>query len=133
MLFNSNTKNHIAKAMEHGVKLVVVYWPYDPEYGQPMQSAYLEHRGKRLTLTHKETNLRFSNRENNEQPREKLTVHQILDLTEDARLKQGYVYNGNAGVYRMMYEHINTPVPRWIREQWATPATIEDTSGDYLF
>lgn len=124
MLINTNTQNNIIKAMERGAKLIVVYAPYHEEFGTVMRDAYLEHNGRRLQITHHVRNLRWRPL-SEDQGKTKLT-REFLDITRHECVKRGYIPNSDYGDYYEMWEHINTPTPRWVKEQWYSPVSVGD-------
>jgi len=121
MLFTNNTIERIVEAMQKGAKLIIVRWAYSESCGSPLKTVYLEHGNWQLRMTHEEPNPHFNGRPFSES-RRTFTNRDFETITRDPRVQQGYIYNSDYGDYRELYEHVNTPTPRWVTEQWYSPA-----------
>lgn len=124
MIANEHTVDRIVELMQRGAKLFV-YTNWHIDFGAFTTRIVLEHNGRELTISHREPlpNIRWDH--------DGFTHKLVSPIDEDkfaerADIKEGYAgYQSDyAREYRAMYEHRDTPTPRWITEQWATPVTM---------
>lgn len=126
MITTAHTEQRIVNLMEKGAK-VIVYTAHHIDFGSWTARIVLEHNGRQLKLSHAEKlpNIRWDH--------DGFTHKMACPINEDAFTKRSDIKEGYAGwqsdyanEFRRMFEHISTPTPRWIAEQWDNPVTQYD-------
>lgn len=113
MLTNSKTDERILGLIRKGAKLIVYVFASGECDGCPVVwKVGLQHGRRELTLATR-----------SELRDERISIDDRLLKTGE--LRRGYCYVGDYDQrWREIYEHISTPTPRWVTEQWDNPATM---------
>lgn len=124
MLNSKNTETCIMALMEKGAKLVYHIRSGCEEYPAYVEKITIQHNGKELVLS------RFGHWD--KEPFMRSVETSMADrLRKHPDIHRAYAgYRGDFDrKWREIYEHKNQPVPRWIREQWATPVSQFDDNS----
>lgn len=136
MLASQNTEQRIIKAMENGAKLVFYCYRYGSwADGQTLVSRVtLERDGKELELTTRyrtdeyyyvpfdEDGAKWLRHGEESQPLAASFCARRIIRRKDVREAYAGYRSDYATSWREVFEHVNQPVPRWVSEQWDSPA-----------
>lgn len=131
MLNSPKLEQRIINLMKKGAKLVYHVRAGGEEYPDSIQKITLACNGKELTLARADQWARYGWTDEGDGYLGSAAHPAAECIRKHPDIRSAYAgYRGDFDrSWREVYEHNDMPVPRWIREQWATPVSqYEDNS-----